>query len=747
MSSFNPQNAVVYGLTANQFASIFSNKVQLPIGKVSSINNSYATVYLYEFNQPQPPGNPQAIENMFPSIKTDGPNAYFNIPSSNQYGTVTSAWFEPFSSTSAVSITPESQTATANLDKATLVSDQTVVASSGLKFTFIPGSTQSLQLAYSEGTTLSTTVTNGITSTTTTGTTTTVSTGVKATGKILGAGAEVNASVSEAWSLQQSEAVSYSEAETNTVSTNVTTTVTVNINTATPTADGKYVYQNSDGQQFYLTPGNQYITEIVMDSSSYTTPVPNKFNITGPNMSLPMNISYSVGSPGSPDWLKIKETKNFTDVKNVEEAIYLANNYGYSGYSGVDPTLFSYQATPVAQAVYSGLINSTSVTGTNATVVIRPVATTNHAIVTNTLSDELPPSNDTAWTMLDSPTNSALAMNAMSGELTSNNNNPTTKLDLQVAAERLSSRYGVYYNNIGAEDTFNTRSVDISGHDHASVKVGNLDYTLTNFSNSIIDVGSGNNKVLLTEKDDNNSFILGSGNNEVVLNGSHNNIRMGGGANWLEVSDGTGENFVIAGDGPTALSFRNGNGFTQVSNWDVTEDAFLFSPDIERSNVQITFDSTHWAYDVYVNNSHVANILTTGGLKLANDNSTVYPQVYAAPMPYNLQSNEGFVNGLYVDAFSRVADSAGISFWTEQLDAGVTRKTVIQDFLISSEYIAEHLSNSQYIKGLYEDILGRHEDASVANYWVGQLDSGISRATVVGAFLASPEFNNLVGIS
>lgn len=746
MSSFNPQNAVVYGLTAYQFATIFSNKVQLPIGKVSSINNSYSTVLPFEFNQPQPSGNPQAIEYLFPSIEDKGPNTYFKISSSSPYADVTSAWFEPFSSTSAVLITPESQTATANLDKATLVSDQTVVASSGLTFTFIPGSTQSLQLAYSEGTTLSTTVTNGIVSTTTSGTTTTVSTGVKATGKILGAGAEVNASVSEAWSLQKSEAVSYSEAETDTVSTNVTTTVTVNVNTATPTADGKYVYQNSNGQQFYLTPGNQYKTEIVMDSSSYTTPVPNKFNIVGSDMSLPMNISYSLGSPGSPDWLKIKETKNFTVVENVERAIYYANNYGYSGYSGVDPSLFSYQATPIAQAVYSGLINSTSVTGTNATVVILPVATIRHATVIESISDELPSINSIAAPKFNISSDSATAINSIPDELAISKNG-TTKLDLQLAAERLSSNFGVYFNNIDTEDTFNTRSVDISGHDHASVKLGNLDYTLTNFSNSIIEVGSGNNKVILTEKDNNNSFVLGSGNNEVVLNGSHNNIHMGGGANWIDVSGGTGENFVIAGDGPTALSFRNGIGFTQVSNWDVTEDAFLFSPDIERSNVQITFDSTHWAYDVYVNNNHVANILTTGGIKLADESSTVFSQIYAAPMPYNLQSNEGFVNGLYVDVFSRVADSAGISHWTAQLDDGLSRKSIIQDFLISAEYNAAHLSNNQHIKGLYEDLLGRHEDASGADYWVGQLDSGVSRATVVGTFLASAEFNNLVGIS
>lgn len=718
-NSFNPQNAVVYGLTVLQFDSIFSNYQNIPFGTATSINNSFATVLPFSFTIPQPPGNPQAIEYLFPSINT-GPNTYFNISTTNPAFKLNSAWFEPFSDTSSVLVTPVNQTATANLDVATLVSDETVVASATLTFTFIPGTTQSLSLAYSEGTTLSTQVTNGISTTDSESQTTTVSTGVKATGT-LGAGtptvasAEVNESVSEAWTIQESKTINYSESQTETVNTNVTSTVTVNVNTATPTSNGQYIYTNSNGQSFYLIPGNQYITQIQMDTTSYTTPVPNSFSMTGPNMSLPLNINYSY--PYSPFIPPTEE--RYVETQNVEASIYYANYFQYYWYSGVDPSLFTYQTTPISQAVYSGLLNSVSVTGTDATVVILPVATTQDALVTNTLSSGL----------------------------NSGNNFSGTRLDLRTAAEKLSSKFGVYYNNVNTEGLLKTKDVDISGYNHASVQLGNLDYTLTNFYHSIIETGSGSNTILLTQRDSNNSFKLGSGNNEVFLSGNQNNIRMGDGANWINVAGVDGRNYVIAGDGPTTLSFNKGFGFTQVSNWDITEDAILFSPEIARENIRVTFDSSHWAYDVYINNNHVANILSTGGLKFANEASVVYAQTYAPPMPYNLQSNAGFVNGLYVDAFARAADSGGLSFWTQQLDGGVSRKSVIQSFLVSTEYNSNHVANSQFVQGLYSDILGRQEDVAGANYWEGQLNSGVARAIVVGTFLASSEFNNLVGIS
>ena len=716
MASLNPQNAAVYGLTAQQLMNTFDNATDnfwLSLGgNVTAISNSFVTVYPFT-PATQTANNAQAIEYLFPSINS-GPNVNFNILTQNQIPGYESSYFTPFSNTSSVQINPASQTAVANLSNAVLASQQTVVADSSLTFTFIPGTNQTQTLTYQTGTTLSNAVTNGITNTTTTGTTTTVTTGVSATGTIPGASTTVSTSVAQAWTVQNSQAISYSDSQTDTVNTNVTTSVAVNVNSATPNSSGQYVYTSSTGQTFTLIPGNQYVSEVQISQSAYNTPVPNTFNLTGPNMTLAETLVMDYGL----------EVYNIPVTNNVEQAIWNANNLGYSLYSGVDPSTFSYQTSPIAQAMYYGLISSQSLTGTNATVVIVPVATTSDAITTNSAS------NTVTQTMLVAP-------NAVG----------TTNLDLHAAAVKLKSSFGIYYDNTSSENQITTHNVQISGQDYSTVKVGNLDYTLKNFSDSVISTGSGNNKAVFVATDVNNSVNLGSGNNEVDLNGLGNSIHLGNGANWINVTGGTGKNYVVAGDGPTTLSISSDSGFTQVSNWNTSEDAIVFSPNIARSNIHIVFDSTHWSQDVYVNNKLVANILTTGGLKFADTSSTVYSQTYAAPMPYNVQSNEGFVNGLYVDAFARTADSGSISYWAQQLTSGASRKAVIQDFLASNEYNANHLSNSAFVSGVYQNVLGRQADASGASYWNAQLDAGASRVAMVGTFLAGTEFNHLVGAS
>jgi hypothetical protein len=706
MATFNPTDAVVYGLTSLSFAEYFAQTSGNGSNSPIYLSNDYATVYAFTSTS-FPAGNAQAIRDLYPLINNPGPWIPYNVYTLNGLGAIL-YWEFPFEYTTAVVIAPANTTAVANLSISTLVGEETSpAANTSFTFQFIPGATQSITETYQTGTTISNTVTNGITNTNTTTTSTTETTGVTVTGTLPGASASVNQSVAQAWTQQEATAISYTNSETNTVNTNTTTSVIVNVDSATPNSSGQYVYTNSAGNTFTLVPGNYYVVEIQIDTTSYSTPVPNTYNIYGGNMTLVQSLFVTV-------------------TENVQAAINSANTYGYSQYSGVDPSNFSYETNPISQAVYTGLVSSASVTGTNASVLILPVATTATAASTPSTSA----TSTTTLSMMASP-----------------NVVDVTNLDLRAAAQKLSSSHGIYYNNIGLENELSKLGVEISGHDHASVKVGNLDYTLKNFSNSNISTGSGDNRVIINAKDINNSINLGSGNNEIDLNGLGNNIRMGDGANWVNVTGGTGKNFVIAGDGPTTLTFNSDAGFTQVSKWNSSEDAILFSPAIARSDVRVVFDSTNWSQDVYVNNKHVANILTTGGLMQADASSTVYSKTYAAPMPYNLESNEGFVSGLYVNAFSRASDSNGLSYWDQQLDSGASRKGVIQSFLTSNEYNDNHLSNSAFVSGVYQNVLGRQADTSGTTYWIGQLEAGASRVAVVGSFLAGAEFNNLVGAS
>jgi hypothetical protein len=60
-------------------------------------------------------------------------------------------------------------------------------------------------------------------------------------------------------------------------------------------------------------------------------------------------------------------------------------------------------------------------------------------------------------------------------------------------------------------------------------------------------------------------------------------------------------------------------------------------------------------------------------------------------------------------------------------------------FLASDEYIARNASYSAYVDSLYQRVLGRESERAGHDYWVGQLESGLSRPDAVQVFVHSTE--------
>jgi hypothetical protein len=103
------------------------------------------------------------------------------------------------------------------------------------------------------------------------------------------------------------------------------------------------------------------------------------------------------------------------------------------------------------------------------------------------------------------------------------------------------------------------------------------------------------------------------------------------------------------------------------------------------------------------------------------------------------------VNGLYVHYLKRSADTMGLQGWTNLLAGGGTIEQVIDGIVSSPEYFAlQGNSNSGFVKGLYQDILGRTASPGEVQGWVNAL-SGATRAQVAMGFLTSQEYRiNLV---
>ena len=107
------------------------------------------------------------------------------------------------------------------------------------------------------------------------------------------------------------------------------------------------------------------------------------------------------------------------------------------------------------------------------------------------------------------------------------------------------------------------------------------------------------------------------------------------------------------------------------------------------------------------------------------------------PAPTALSGQDAdtlYVAALYRDVLGRQADQAGLTYWVGQLQDGLTRPMVAQDFLHSTEHFTNEVTN------YYQTFLNRAPRADELAFWVGTLQAGATEQQVVLGFLTSPEF-------
>jgi C1A family cysteine protease len=100
---------------------------------------------------------------------------------------------------------------------------------------------------------------------------------------------------------------------------------------------------------------------------------------------------------------------------------------------------------------------------------------------------------------------------------------------------------------------------------------------------------------------------------------------------------------------------------------------------------------------------------------------------------------------LYYAALARPPDYTGLLTWSSALHAGTLTLTGVADqFAGGLEFQSLYgtLNNTQYVQQLYRNALGREADPAGLAQWVGQLNSGASRGTVMVGISESPECKN-----
>jgi ELWxxDGT repeat protein len=123
----------------------------------------------------------------------------------------------------------------------------------------------------------------------------------------------------------------------------------------------------------------------------------------------------------------------------------------------------------------------------------------------------------------------------------------------------------------------------------------------------------------------------------------------------------------------------------------------------------------------------------------AMNNGVTAPQIQAEILSSNEYflrggSYSGFVVNLYANLLSRTPSTAESSYWVGLLNAGVARSTVVNGILTSQEYYVD------VIQLEYQTYLHRSADSAAVAFWVAQFQAGVTPQQMETVLVASPEF-------
>jgi len=105
---------------------------------------------------------------------------------------------------------------------------------------------------------------------------------------------------------------------------------------------------------------------------------------------------------------------------------------------------------------------------------------------------------------------------------------------------------------------------------------------------------------------------------------------------------------------------------------------------------------------------------------------------------------ELFVTRFYTKVLEREPEEAGLSNWVSKLHTYKTTATdIAKAFFFSDELIIKDISDEKYLKLLYRTLLDREADSAGLKNWRLKLDGGLSRESILDSFIHSTEFKTL----
>ncbi|MEM6934628.1 MAG: DUF4214 domain-containing protein, partial [Pseudomonadota bacterium] len=116
----------------------------------------------------------------------------------------------------------------------------------------------------------------------------------------------------------------------------------------------------------------------------------------------------------------------------------------------------------------------------------------------------------------------------------------------------------------------------------------------------------------------------------------------------------------------------------------------------------------------------------------------------------NLETDAALIETalLYDFLLDRFPERAGLTFWFEAAEAGLSLAAIGERFVDSIEFqdrFAGPQENPDFLDGLYRKGFGRDADTAGRHFWLELLDSGaLTQGEVAAAFLRSEEAERLI---
>lgn len=129
-----------------------------------------------------------------------------------------------------------------------------------------------------------------------------------------------------------------------------------------------------------------------------------------------------------------------------------------------------------------------------------------------------------------------------------------------------------------------------------------------------------------------------------------------------------------------------------------------------------------------------------------NDGNNAYLNILTIQnnQPIDHESVNNFVTRLYRKCFGREPDSDGFNYWTKSLENREANGASIGAFFVfSDEYKTMNSNSTDYIKMLYEVFMGRGADNDGLEFWLGEIEHGMTREMVFKKFVESDEYTQI----